>query len=162
MHTLIFVLYLKITAANLFFSPPIASDETLSVMTIDKDASDEVFVAGENIIYKLSANLSQLMNVTVSNDSSVRVRGLSVSNGGEYIMACLTTGSCIGYDVINLNTVPLNEPGETILTGDDPVARGHQLPKKVYGFRNLWISSKDFTDFSYDFTSKRLTFTYSF
>ena len=27
-------------------------------------------------------------------------------------------------------------------------ARGHQLPKKVYGFRNLWISSKDFTDFS--------------
>ena len=26
--------------------------------------------------------------------------------------------------------------------------RGHQLPKKVYGFRNLWISSKDFTDFS--------------
>ena len=40
-------------------------------------------------------------------------------------MACLTTGSCIGYDVINLNktlsTVPLNEPGETVLTGDDPV-----------------------------------------
>ena len=67
MRTLILVLYLKITAANLFFSPPIASDETLSVMTID-DASDEVFVAGENIIYKLSANLSQLMNVTVSND----------------------------------------------------------------------------------------------
>ena len=30
--------------------------------------------------------------------------------------------------------------------GMDP--RGHQLPKKVYGFRNLWISSKDFTDFS--------------
>ena len=26
--------------------------------------------------------------------------------------------------------------------------RGHQLPKKVYGFQNLWISSKDFTDFS--------------
>ena len=71
------------------------------------------------------------MNVTVSNDSSVRVRagGLrSVSNGlggPQYIMACLTTGSCIGYDVINLNrtvsSVPLNEPGETILTGDDPV-----------------------------------------
>ena len=54
---------------NLFFSPPIASDETLSVLTI-ADASDEVFVAGENIIYKLSANLSQLMNVTVSSDSS--------------------------------------------------------------------------------------------
>ena len=74
---------------------------------------------------KLSANLSQLMNVTVSNDSSVRVKGLSVSNGGQYIMACLTTGSCIGYDVINLtrtvSTVPLNEPGETILTGTDPV-----------------------------------------
>ena len=124
MRTLILVLYLKITAANLFFSPPIASDETLSVMTID-DASDEVFVAGENIIYKLSANLSQLMNVTVSNDSSVRVRGLSVSNGGQYIVACLTTGSCIGYDVINLNrtmlSVPLNEPGAALFTGDDPV-----------------------------------------
>ena len=126
MRTLIFVLYLKITAANLFFSPPIASDETLSVMTIfDQDASDEVFVAGENIIYKLAANLSQLMNVTVSNDSRVRVRGLSVSNGGEYIMACLTTGSCIGYDVINLNrtvsSVPLNEPLAYVFTGTDPV-----------------------------------------
>ena len=124
MRTLIFVLYLKITAANLFFSPPIASDETLSVMTIT-DASDEVFVVGENMIYKLSANLSQLINVTVavSNDSSVRVRGLSVSNGGQYIVACLTTGSCIGYDVINLNrtmsSVPLNQP--EMLTGDDPV-----------------------------------------
>ena len=101
MHALIFVLSLKITAANLFFSPPIASDETPSVMTI-ADASDEVFVAGENIIYKLSANLSQLMNVTVSSDSSVRVRGLSVSKGGQYIVACLTTGSCVGYYVINL------------------------------------------------------------
>ena len=123
MRTLVFVLYLKITAANLFFFPPIASDETLSVMTIDRDASDEVFVAGENIIYKLSANLSQLINVTVSNDSSVRVRGLSVSNGGQHIVACLTTGSCIGYDVINLNrimsSVPLNQP--EVLTGDDPV-----------------------------------------
>ena len=126
MRTLIFVLYLKITAANLFFFPPIASDETLSVMTIvDQDASDEVFVAGENIIYKLSANLSQLMNVSVSNDIRVRVRGLSVSNGGQYIMACLTTGSCIGYDVINLNrtmsSVSLNEPGAAVFTGTDPV-----------------------------------------
>ena len=109
---------------NLFFSPPIASDETLSVLTI-ADASDEVFVAGENIIYKLSANLSQLMNVTVSSDSSVSVRGLSVSNGGQYIVACLTTGSCTGYDVINLtrtmSSVPLNEPQVDIFTGDDPV-----------------------------------------
>ena len=124
MRTLILVLYLKITAANLFFSPPFVSDGTFSVMTID-DASNEVFVAGENIIYKLSANLAQLMNVTVSNDSSVRVRGLSVSNGGQYIVACLTTGSCIGYDVINLNrtmsSVPLNQPGEEVFTDDDPV-----------------------------------------
>ena len=93
-------------------------------MTIG-DTSDEVFAAGGNITYKLSANLSQLMNVTVSNDSSVRVRGLSVSNGGQYIVACLTTGSCIGYDVINLNrtmsSVPLNQPGEVVFTGDDPV-----------------------------------------
>ena len=114
------------STANLFFSLPIASDEPFPVMTIvEQNASDEVFVAGENTIYKLSANLSQLMNVIVSNDSSVRVRGLSVSNGGEYIMACLTTGSCIGYDVINLNrtvsSVPLNEPGAAVFTGTDPV-----------------------------------------
>ena len=87
--------------------------------------NDEVFVAGKNLIYKLSANLSQLMNVSVSSDSSVRVRGLSVSNVGEYIVACLTTGRCIGYDVINLNAtnsdVPLNEPTESVFPGDDPV-----------------------------------------
>ena len=104
--------------ANLFSTPP--NNVTLSVMTIT-DASDEVFVAGGNKIYKLSANLSQLMNVTVSNNTSVSVRGLSLSNGGQYIMACLTTGSCIGYDVIDLNrtisSVPLNKPG----THDNPV-----------------------------------------
>ena len=117
--------------ANLLFTP--SNDVTLSVMTIT-DASDEVFVAGGNRIYKLSANLSQLMNVTVSNNTSVSVRGLSLSNGGQYIMACLTTGSCIGYDVIDLNrtmsSVPLNEPGEQTLMGDDPVV---MFPGNVEG-----------------------------
>ena len=101
------------------FSP--LNDETISAMTI-ADMSNELFVAGGNIIYKLSANLSQLMNVAVSNDTAVSVRGLSVSNGGQYIVACLTTGSCIGYDVISLtstmSSVPLNEPGEEIFTGN--------------------------------------------
>ena len=131
------------STANIFFS--ISNNEVVPdpVMTIaiasSKDevlvdegstddmtiagSSDEVFVAGGNIIYKLSANLSQLMNVTVSNDPAVSVRGLSVSNRGQYVVACLTTGSCIGYDVINLNrtisSVPLNEP--TLLSDDDPV-----------------------------------------
>ena len=115
------------STANLFSLP---NDGTLSVMTIVNanggKTSDEVFVAGANIIYKLSANLSQLMNVVVSNDTAVSVRGLSVSNGGQYIVACLTTGSCIGYDVINLTStmsnVPLNEPGAQEATGNDPVA----------------------------------------
>ena len=129
MRILAVVIYIGIiccSTANLFFSLP--NDETLSVMTIvntNGEASDKVFVTGGNIIYKLSANLSQLMNVTVSNDADVSVRGLSVSNGGQYIVACLTTGSCIGYDVINLtstmSSVPLNEPGEDEATGNDPV-----------------------------------------
>ena len=109
---------MTIAGANELFIDEGSSDD----MTIT-DSSDEVFVAGGNIIYKLSANLSQLMNVTVSNDAAVSVRGLSMSNGGQYIVACLTTGSCIGYDVINLNrttsSVPLNEP--TILSDDNPV-----------------------------------------
>ena len=118
------------STANLLISLP--NDGTISVMTIHSvnasgETSDEVFVAGGNIIYKLSANLSQLMNVTVSNDTAVSVRGLSVSNGGQYIVACLTTGSCIGYDVINLtstmSSVPLNEPGADEATrGNDPIA----------------------------------------
>ena len=115
------------STANLFSALP--NDGTLSVMTIvnaiDGKTSDEVFVAGANIIYKLSANLSQLMNVTVSVDTAVSVRGLSVSNGGKYIVACLTTGSCIGYDVINLtstmSSVSLDERGQTPLTGEEPV-----------------------------------------
>ena len=113
------------STANIFFS--LSNNKVVPdpVMTIT-GSSDEVLVAGGNIIYKLSANLSQLMNVTVShlNDADVSVRGLSVSNGGQYIVACLTTGSCIGYDVINLNStlsVPLNGPTEVTLSGDDPV-----------------------------------------
>ena len=115
------------STANRFSLP---NDETFSVMTInnrnDDATSDEVFVAGGNIIYKLSANLSQLMNVTVSNDATVSVRGLSVSNGGQYVVvvACLSTGSCIGYDVNNLtstSSVSLSEGGQTPLNGDEPV-----------------------------------------
>ena len=98
------------------------NDKAISSMAVTED---EVFVAGENMIYKLSANLAQLMNVAVSNDADVSVRGLSVSNGGQYIVACLTTGSCIGYDVINLtstmSSVPLNQRGLTPLTGEEPV-----------------------------------------
>ena len=121
--TLLLLIYFKITEANRFIFSA-ASSQELSVMTIA--GNDDVFLAsGENLIYKLSANLSQLMNVSVSSDSSVRVRGLSVSNGGQYIVVCLTTGRCIGYDVINLNTtnstVPLNEPTGSVFPGDDPV-----------------------------------------
>ena len=109
------------STANHFTPPP--SDEDLSVMTVDD--TNDVFVASENLIYKLSANLSQLMNVSVSSDDTVGVRGLSVSNGGQYIVACLTTGICIGYDVINLNAtdpdVPLNEPMGSVFPGIDPV-----------------------------------------
>ena len=118
------VIYIEIICSSTAnrFTPP--SDEDLSVMTV-VDSTNEVYVAGENLIYKLSANLSQLMNVSVSSDSSVRVRGLSVSNGGQYIVACLSTGRCIGYDVINLNAtnsdVPLNEPTGSVFPGNDPV-----------------------------------------
>ena len=108
--------------AAVSFSP--MNDGTFSEMII-ADTSNELFVTGGNIIYKLSANLSQLMNVAVDNDATVSVRGLSVSNGGQYIMACLTTGSCIGYDVINLTStmsnVSLNEPGAAVFTSTDPV-----------------------------------------
>ena len=116
------------STANLFSALP--NDGTLSVMTIvnhdaNGETSDEVFVAGENIIYKLSANLSQLMNVTVSIDTAVSVRGLSVSNGGQYIVACLTTGSCIGYDVISLtstmSSVSLDELRQMPRTGEESV-----------------------------------------
>ena len=120
------------STANLFFSPP--DNELLSVMTIvnaNLDAngktSDEVFAAGGNIIYKLSTNLSQLMNVIILNDddTAVSVRGLSVSNGGQYIVACLTNGSCIGYDGINLtstmSSVLLDEHGQMPRTGEEPV-----------------------------------------
>ena len=91
---------IRSSTANLFFSLPNDCDVTLSVTTIVNangvgETSDELFVAGGNIIYKLSANLSQLMNVAVSNDTAVSVRGLSVSNGGQYIVACLTTGSLL-------------------------------------------------------------------
>ena len=127
MPTVVICIGIICTSTASLFSLP--NDETLSVMTIvnsNGKTSDEVFVAGGNIIYKLSANLSQLMNVAVSNDTVVSVRGLSVSNGGQYIVACLTTGSCIGYDVINLtstmSSVPLNEPGAQEATGIDPVA----------------------------------------
>ena len=129
---LLLILCLEISSsAALSFSP--MNNETISAMTI-ADTSDELFIAGGNIIYKLSANLSQLMNVAVSNDTGVSVRGLSVSNGGQYIVACLTTGSCIGYDVISLTStmsnISLNEPGAAVFNSTDPVV---MLPGAVEG-----------------------------
>ena len=122
MRALLLILCLEISSsAAISFSP--MNDEAISAMKI-ADTSNELFVVGGNIIYKLSSNLSQLMSVAVSNDTTVSVRGLSVSNGGQYIVACLTTGSCIGYDVINLtsmSSVPLNEPGAAVFASTDPV-----------------------------------------
>jgi len=96
--------------------------------------SDEIFVAGETKIYKLSANLSELINVNISNNV-VRVRGLSLTNGGQYIVACLNTGSCFGYDVINLNrtmsSVPLNQPDRDMIASENPVA---MFPGQAEGF----------------------------
>ena len=127
------------------FSP--LNDATISAMTI-ADTSNELFVVGGNIIYKLSANLSQLMNVAVSNDAAVSVRGLSVSNGGQYIVACLTTGSCIGYDVINLtstmSSVPLNEPGAGVFTGTDSVA---MFPGAVEGIVHTGTATESGQDY---------------
>ena len=123
MRVLLLIFCLEISSFAAFsFSP--MNDGTISAMTI-ADTSNELFVAGGNIIYKLSANLSQLMSVAVSNDTGVSVRGLSVSNRGQYIVACLTTGSCIGYDVISLTStmsnVSLNEPGAAVFASTDPV-----------------------------------------
>ena len=78
MRVLLLIICLEIgSSPAVSFSP--LNDATISAMTI-ADTSNELFVAGGNIIYKLSANLSQLMNVAVSNDTAVSVRGLSVSN----------------------------------------------------------------------------------
>ena len=62
--------------------------------------NDQVIVAGANIIYRLSANLSLLNNVTTSST----VRGLSLTNGGQYVMVCVDTDrSCSGYNVTDFN-----------------------------------------------------------
>jgi len=66
--------------------------------------SDEVIVAGRsterNIIYRLSSNLSELDNVFTNGT----VRGLSLTNGGEYVMVCIDAdGLCSGYNVTDFN-----------------------------------------------------------
>ena len=51
-------------------------------------------------------SIPQLKNVTVSNNTAVSVR----ANGGHYIVACLTMGLCIRYDVVNsTSSVRLHE-----------------------------------------------------
>ena len=114
---------------------PLSDVEQLSLMTIANDSEPEIFVAGENRIYKLPANLSQLINVDASLNTSVSVRGLSVSNGGQYIVACLSIGSCIGYDVIDFtrttSSVPLNDPRLDRIVSNDPIA---MFPGNAEGF----------------------------
>ena len=62
--------------------------------------NNQVIVAGANIVYRLSANLSMLDNVTTSST----VRGLSLTSGGQYVMVCVDTGrSCSGYNVTDFN-----------------------------------------------------------
>ncbi|XP_065900650.1 plexin-A2-like isoform X2 [Dysidea avara] len=89
-----------------------------SIMTVTDNG--ELIVAEQNIIYRLSANLSVLDNVVTSGT----VRGLSLTNGGQYVMVCVNTDrSCSGYNVTDftntLSGVMLsgNAPSE-----DDPVA----------------------------------------
>ena len=90
--------------------------------------SDQVIVAGANIVYRLSANLSMLDNVTTSST----VRGLSLTNGGQYVMVCVDTGrSCSGYNVTDFNdTVSGVMLRGTANSQTDPVA---MFPGEVAG-----------------------------
>ena len=82
-------------------------------MTISENG--EVFVAGHHGIHKLSANLSHLINVkitsviingyTVTYHNDTRATGLSLTNGGRYIVVFVNAGVCNAYDVDHLNYV---------------------------------------------------------
>ena len=97
---------------------PASNGGEFSIMTLTDN--DEVIVAGRNVIYRLSANLSVLDSVTTSG----AVRGLSLTNGGQYVMVCVNTGrSCSGYNVTDFT----DTSSGIMLSGsaaseDDPVA----------------------------------------
>jgi len=88
----------------------------------------QVIVAEGNVIYRLSANLSLLDSVTTSGT----VRGLSLTNGGQYVMVCVDTDrSCSGYNVTDFNDTLRG----VVLSGiaaseDDPVV---MFPGEVKG-----------------------------
>ena len=106
---------------------PAGNGEEFSIMA-RLAQNDEVIVAGRNIIYRLSANLSVLDNVTTSGT----VRGLSLTNGGQYVMVCVDTGrSCSGYNVTDLSdTVSGPMLSGSLVSEDDPVA---MFPGEVQG-----------------------------
>ncbi|XP_065900682.1 plexin A3-like isoform X2 [Dysidea avara] len=85
-------------------------------MTISENG--EVFAAGHHSIHKLSANLSHLINVTITSViidgftvtyyNDTRATGLSPTNGGRYIVACVNAGVCNAYNVDDLNYAMTN------------------------------------------------------
>jgi len=98
-----------------------ASESQFSIMTLTDNC--EVIVAGivtqRNVIYRLSPNLVALDSVTTSGT----VRGLSLTNGGQYVMVCVDTDrSCSGYNVTDFNDILSGiELSGSAASEDDPV-----------------------------------------
>ena len=117
-----------------------SNDGELSIMTLTDNG--EVIVAGQNAVFRLSANLSMLDNVTTSGT----VRGLSLTNGGQYVMICVDTDrSCSVYNVTDFNDtlsgVMLLDSAES---DDDPVA---MFPGEAEG--DVYVGTAAVTDRAY-------------
>ena len=98
---------------------PFPAEEDLISMLLTNN--DEVIAAGRSIIYRLSANLSQLDEVMIHREN---VRGLSLTSGGQNIISCFSNGSCNAYNVTDFNNVLIGPTFSSsgITFESDPVA----------------------------------------
>ena len=99
--------------------------DPLTKIAISRNANGEVFVSTEmsHTIYKLSANLSVLqIRHEVILDQDSEIRGLSLTNGDQYLVVCHNMG-CDGYNASDLHNGYLwQSPPEAVLHDNDSVA----------------------------------------
>ena len=112
----------SVAIANLITYQPERDLEPLTKITINRN---EVFVSTglSSTIYKLSANLSVLqIRHEVVLDQNSEIRGLSLTNGGQYLVVCHNMG-CNGYNASDLHGNYLwQSPPEAVLHENNSVA----------------------------------------
>ena len=91
-------------------------DTPTNVPGLQVDSTGQAFLAADNYLYRLNAQLIQEERVDLG--ATVITRGLAMSSTGRMVVVCLVNHSCSVYNASNLSTGPIKSVSNAIADPD--------------------------------------------